>query len=73
MVNALNKDTVLAAASEVKEPSLDKSLLNASLVRDVEVKDGQVELTLALIAPQHPQADQIKKELERQDHQIRWR
>ncbi len=64
MANALNKDTVLAAASEVKDPSLGKSLLNASLVRDVELKDGKVSLSLVMIAPQHPQADQIKSELE---------
>lgn len=70
MANALSKEDVLAAASEVKEPALGKSLLNASLVRDVEVKDGKVDLTLVMIAPQHPQAEQIKTELEKKIRDI---
>jgi ATP-binding protein involved in chromosome partitioning len=63
MGNKLDKEAVLGAASDVKEPALGKSLVEASLVRDIEVKDGTVNLTLVMIAPQHPQAEQIKDEL----------
>lgn len=59
----INAQDVLTAISDVREPGLNKSLVSAMLIRDVEVKKGVVSLTLVMITPAHPFREKIENEI----------
>ena len=62
-VNKADNEALLAAAAEVIDPLLGSNLVEASLIKDIKMKDGVVKVKYALIAPQHPKQKQIEKEL----------
>lgn len=63
MANEANNEVLLAAAAEVLDPVLGLNLVEASLIKDIKLKDGVVSGQCAMIAPQHPKQQQIEKEL----------
>src|SRR4030042_2410785 len=52
------KDQVLHALSKVNDPELHRSLTDLQMVRDGQVKDRSVEVTIALTIPDCPMKDQ---------------
>ena len=59
----LDKDKVLEALSRVNDPELHRSLTDLKMVRDVQVRGGKVEITIALTVPNCPFKDQIESDV----------
>ena len=59
----LDKDKVLEALSRVNDPELHRSLTDLKMVRDVQVRSGKVEVTIALTVPNCPLKDQIESDV----------
>ncbi|MDH5508266.1 MAG: Mrp/NBP35 family ATP-binding protein [Anaerolineae bacterium] len=58
--NKISQVTVLNALADVQDPAINRSLVSATLIRDIQILDDQVSLTVVLIAPGHPFKDQIE-------------
>jgi ATP-binding protein involved in chromosome partitioning len=61
--NMPSKDQILNALSKVNDPELHRSLTDLKMVRDVEVHDRAVEVTIALTVPNCPLQDQIEADV----------
>jgi ATP-binding protein involved in chromosome partitioning len=59
----LNKDKVLDVLAQVNDPELHRSLIDLKMVRNVEVHDGKVEITIALTVPNCPLKSQIEADV----------
>lgn len=59
----LDKDRVLEALAHVNDPELHRSLTDLKMVREVQVRGGTVEVTLALTVPNCPLKDQIESDV----------
>jgi Mrp family chromosome partitioning ATPase len=59
----LDKDKVLEALSHVNDPELHHSLTDLKMVRDVQVRGGNVNVTIALTLPNCPLKDQIESDV----------
>jgi ATP-binding protein involved in chromosome partitioning len=59
----LSKEEVLAALSKVYDPELHRNLIDLQMVRDVQVKDHSVVVTIALTIPDCPLKDQIEADV----------
>ena len=57
------RDQILHALSKVYDPELHRSLTDLKMVRDVQVKDHSVEVTIALTVPDCPLKDQIEADV----------
>jgi Mrp family chromosome partitioning ATPase len=57
------KDQVLHALSKVNDPELHRSLTDLKMVRDVNVNNGSVEVTIALAIPDCPLKDEIEADV----------
>lgn len=62
-MSELTPATILAALGAVQEPALKQSLTSAMLIRDIEVNDGTVSLTLALLTPAHPKRAELEADV----------
>lgn len=58
-----DKDSVMAALSKVNDPELHKDLVTLNMVRDVEVQNGDVSLTVVLTTPACPLKGQIEQDV----------
>jgi Mrp family chromosome partitioning ATPase len=58
----VNNSEILKALSRVNDPELGRSIVDLGMVRDLSVKDGRVEFTLALTVPECPLRDQLLQE-----------
>jgi ATP-binding protein involved in chromosome partitioning len=58
----ITKDAVLAALSNVQEPELHRDLVSLNMIRDVQVKDGQVSFSIMLTTPACPLRARIENE-----------
>ena len=59
----LSKDQILETLSRVNDPELHRSLTDLKMVREVQVRGGQVDVTLALTVPTCPLKDQIEADV----------
>jgi Mrp family chromosome partitioning ATPase len=59
----LDNDKVLEALARVNDPELHRSLTDLKMVRDVQVRGGKVEITIALTVPNCPLKDQIESDV----------
>jgi hydrogenase maturation protease len=59
----LNKDKVLEVLAQVNDPELHRSLTDLKMVRDVEIHDGKIEVTIALTMPNCPLKGQIESDV----------
>ncbi len=59
----LNKEKVLEVLAQVNDPELHRSLTDLKMVRDVEIHDGKVDITIALTVPNCPLKDQIESDV----------
>jgi Mrp family chromosome partitioning ATPase len=55
---------ILSKLSTVQDPELHRSLTDLKMVREVQVKDGIVDITIALTVPNCPLKDQIEKDIQ---------
>ncbi len=62
MPNTVTKEAVLAALSKVQEPELHQDLVTLNMVKNLEIKDGQVSFTVMLTTPACPLRGRIEKE-----------
>jgi len=62
IANQITKDAVLAALSKVQEPELHKDLVTLNMIRDVEIRGGDVSFTVVLTTPACPLKSQIERE-----------
>jgi len=63
MTTALTKEQVLEALSHVNDPELHRSLTDLKMVREVQVHDGKVDVTIALTVPNCPMKAQIESDV----------
>jgi ATP-binding protein involved in chromosome partitioning len=61
--NLLSVEQVLEALKEVSDPLADFSLVEYDLIRNIEIKEGKVNLTFVSIIPSHPRQQQIENEI----------
>lgn len=59
----LSVETITAAFAPVQEPALEKSLLEAGLLTDIQVTGSTVALTLRLLSPAHPHLEEMRAAL----------
>jgi len=59
----LNEDKVLEVLAQVNDPELHRSLTDLKMVRDIQVSDGKVEVTIALTVPNCPMKSQIESDV----------
>ena len=59
----LSKDQIFEALSRVNDPELHRSLTDLKMVRNVQVRGGKVEVTIALTVPNCPLKGQIASEV----------
>lgn len=64
MVNEITQESILSAIGDVQDPGLNKSLVSAMLIRDIEIKKNKVSLTLVLLSPSHPHQQKMEQDLE---------
>jgi ATP-binding protein involved in chromosome partitioning len=60
--NEISKEMVLAALSRVQEPELHNDLVSLNMVRDIEVKQGNVKFSIILTTPACPLKTRIEHE-----------
>jgi len=63
MAKEITEENVREVLADVKEPALGKSLADAGLIREVSVKDSNVEVSYGLISPGHPGQSDIEAEI----------
>jgi ATP-binding protein involved in chromosome partitioning len=61
--NMPNKEQILERLSTVQDPELHRSLTDLKMVREVQVNDGIVDITIALTVPNCPLKDQIETDI----------
>jgi hydrogenase maturation protease len=59
----LTQNEVFKALSKVNDPELHRSLTELKMVREVQVQDGRVEITIALTVPDCPFKYQIEADI----------
>lgn len=64
MVNEITQESILTAIGDVQDPGLNKSLVSAMLIRDIEIKKNKVSLKLVLLSPSHPHQQKMEQDLE---------
>ncbi len=63
---AVTKDDVLDALRRVNDPELHKDLVTLNMIKNVELKDGNVRIGVELTTPACPLKDQIRGDVERE-------
>lgn len=58
----VNKEEVIKALSNVIDPELHKDVISLGMIENVEVKEGEVSLTLNLTTPACPLRDRLESE-----------
>jgi Mrp family chromosome partitioning ATPase len=66
----INKADIMTALRGVMDPELHRSIVELNMVRDLIVKDGKVEFTLALTIPDCPLRDQLAEDARRAVKQV---
>ena len=59
----INREKVIEALSKVEDPELHRSLTDLKMVRNIEINDGMVDVTIALTLPNCPLKDQIEADV----------
>lgn len=62
MSNTISKEEVLEALAKVQDPELHKDLVSLGMIKDLKIKDTNVEFTIELTTPACPLRDQIRKD-----------
>jgi ATP-binding protein involved in chromosome partitioning len=60
----VTKEQVLAALSAVQDPDLRKDIVSLGFVKQIEIREGVVDLTIELTTPACPVKDDLKAEAE---------
>ncbi len=60
---SVNKDQVIEALKQVKDPELNKSLVELGMIKDVEIAGSNVRVTVALTMAGCPLKDKIKSDV----------
>ena len=61
---SVTKEQVLSALSKVQDPDLHKDIVTLGFVKEVEIRDGEVDFTVELTTPACPVKDQMKAQAE---------
>ena len=60
----ITEQQVLNALSTVDEPELHRDLVTLKMIRDVSIRDGDVDFTIVLTTPACPLGEQIVRDAE---------
>ncbi len=63
MSNQLTRETVLSALGTVQEPELHQDLVSLNMIHDLEIKDGNVGLTVMLTTPACPLKGKMEQDI----------
>jgi ATP-binding protein involved in chromosome partitioning len=61
-MDRINEQAVLAALSQVQDPELHRDLVTLNMIKDVQVKDNDISLTINLTTPACPLRSQIESD-----------
>lgn len=67
---AVTKEKVLDALKKVKDPGLNKGLVELGMIKDVEIAGSAVRVTVALTMAGCPMKNQIKDDVEKAIHSV---
>ncbi len=70
MKDMVTKEAILEVLKPVKDPELQKSLVELNMIRDIRVEDGNVSLTLVLTTPACPLRELIVEDCEKAVRQL---
>ena len=59
MTKKISAEDVRQVLAEVKHPAIDRSLIDLGILRDITIRKGKVELTLAFPFPEIPIKDYL--------------
>ncbi len=59
MVKDISEESIQNMLKEVKHPAIDRSLLDLGIVKEIDVRDGKVLITMALPFLNIPIIDQL--------------
>jgi Mrp family chromosome partitioning ATPase len=59
----IDTDKIFEVLSQINHPELQRSLIDLQMVRDVQIHDSKVEVTIALTVPNCPLKDQIESDV----------
>jgi len=63
-MSGVTKEQVLQALSKVQDPELRRDLVTLNMIKDIEIQNGKVSLTVELTTPACPLRAQIQKDVE---------
>jgi ATP-binding protein involved in chromosome partitioning len=61
MTPNISSETILSALSKVQDPELHKDLVTLNMIRDLEIKSGEVSFSILLTTPACPLKSSIEK------------
>jgi len=59
MVEDVSEESIRNMLKEVKHPAIDRSLIDLGIIKEINVRDGKVVITMALPFPNIPIIDQL--------------
>lgn len=59
---SVSRDAVLASLSKIQDPELHKDIVTLNMVKDLEIKDGDVSFKIVLTTPACPLSERIEKD-----------
>ena len=59
MVKGISEENIRNMLKEVKHLAIDRSLLDLGIVKEIDVREGKVVITMALPFPNIPIVDQL--------------
>jgi ATP-binding protein involved in chromosome partitioning len=59
---SVTKEQVLSALRSVQDPDLHKDIVTLGFVKDVAVRDGEVDFTIELTTPACPVREEMKSQ-----------
>ncbi|MEM4599685.1 MAG: iron-sulfur cluster assembly protein, partial [Candidatus Methanomethylicaceae archaeon] len=59
----INKDDIIKILRNVIDPELKMDIVEANMIRDIEINENKVKITIALTSPSCPLADRIENEI----------
>ncbi len=62
MAEKVTQEAVLAALHQVQDPDLHKDLVTLNMIRDLEIKGGEVRFTIMLTTPACPMKNQMQQQ-----------
>lgn len=62
-IEKITNEIILAALSKVKDPEINRDLVSLNMIKDIQIENNNIRLSLVLTTPACPLRDQIKSDV----------